>query len=318
MRCFDRAGLAVFVILLRLTGPVVTGMFVTGMVVTGAVAQEATPNAADPKAAELDAAVDAGIAASTRGPAKVALIDQASLQLPDGKAFIPKNEGLRILRAFGNSPDADGMVGLVVGLGAGDDWIVVVRYVKEGYIKDDDAKNWNAGELLTNLKDGIEESNTDRRARGFPELEAVGWVEAPAYDSSRRRLVWSLAMKRKEAPAGQTTGVNYNTYALGRDGYFSLNMVTDSSKVEGLKPTAATLLAGLSYVPGKRYEDFNSSTDQVAAYGLAALVGGVAAKKLGLLAVGAAFFAKFAKIIILAVVGLGAAVTKFLARRPSA
>jgi uncharacterized membrane-anchored protein len=281
----------------------------------GAVAQETPQNAPDPKAVELDASMNAGLAAATRGPAQVALIDQATLQLPADEAFIPKDEGLRILRAFGNSPDAVGMVGLVVGLRENDEWIVVVRHAREGYVKDDDAKNWSAEELLTNLKDGVDQSNADRRARGFPEIEAVGWIEKPTYDSARRRLVWSLAMKRKDAAAGQATGVNYNTYALGRDGYFSLNMLTDSTKVEGLKPVAATLLASLAYNPGKRYEDFDSTTDQVAAYGLAALVGGVAAKKLGLLALGAAFFAKFAKLIIVAVAAVGAGVMKFLGRK---
>jgi hypothetical protein len=28
---------------------------------------------------------------------------------------------------------------------------VVIHYVKEGYIKDDDAKHWNADELLKNI-----------------------------------------------------------------------------------------------------------------------------------------------------------------------
>ena len=56
-----------------------------------------------------------------------------------------------------------------------------------------------------------------------------------------------------------------------------------------MKPTAHNLLASLDFAAGKRYADFNSSTDKVAEYGLAALVAGVAAKKLGLLAVIAGF-----------------------------
>ena len=48
----------------------------------------------------------------------------------------------------------------------------------------------------------------------------------------------------------------------------------------------------------------------MAEYGLAALVAGVAAKKLGLFAVIAAFFAKFAKVILIAGAGLLAAVAK--------
>jgi uncharacterized membrane-anchored protein len=47
-------------------------------------------------------------------------------------------------------------------------------------------------------------------------------------------------------------------------------------------------------------------------------VGGIAAKKLGLFAVMAAFLAKFAKVAILAVAGFGAAIAKFFKRKPSA
>jgi uncharacterized membrane-anchored protein len=53
----------------------------------------------------------------------------------------------------------------------------------------------------------------------------------------------------------------------------------------------------------------------VAEYGLAALVLGVGAKKLGLFAVAAALFAKFAKVIILALAGLGALAVKVFKRR---
>lgn len=282
-----------------------------------AESQQAAPPL-DPKAAELNDSIKAGLAASTKGPAKVTLIDQATIQIPANEAFIPKAEGLRFLRALGNSPSADGMMGVIVGLADQDDWIVVVRYIKEGYIKDDDAKNWNADDLLSNIKEGTEGANKDREARGFPPIEVLGWVEKPIYDSSQRRLVWSLLTKAKGDSDDHAKGVNYNTYALGRDGYFSLNMLTDSVKVEQYKPTATALLANLAYNPGKRYEDFNSSTDQVAAYGLAALVGGIAAKKLGLFALGAAFFAKFAKITILAIAGLGAGIVKFFKRRQNA
>jgi len=53
----------------------------------------------------------------------------------------------------------------------------------------------------------------------------------------------------------------------------------------------------------------------VAEYGLAALVVGVAAKKLGLIAAAGLFFAKFAKVILLALAGVGALATKFFKGR---
>lgn len=276
----------------------------------------APPPSAATRQAELQAAWEAAGNAGTKGPAKIPLIDQATLNISGDYVFIPKAEGMRLMRALGNTIDDRTFVGLVLGATSKIRWIVVARYIKEGYIKDDDAKNWNADELLQSLKDGTEESNKDRAARGFPEMEILGWVEKPAYDETTHRLVWSARLNPKGQPSGGTTGINYNTYALGRDGYFSFNLLTSSDHIGNDKGIAQELLADLAYNKGKNYEDFNVSTDHIAAYGLAALVGGLAAKKLGLLAVIGVFVAKFAKVIALAVFGFGAAVMKLFRRNP--
>jgi uncharacterized membrane-anchored protein len=123
-----------------------------------------------------------------------------------------------------------------------------------------------------------------------------------------------MASRNKGGAAGAEKGVNYNTYLLGREGYVSMNLVTGASTVESEKPVAKQLLAALEFDKGKSYGEFNASTDHIAEYGLAALVGGVAAKKLGLFALVAAFFLKFAKVILLALVPIGAVVMKFFRR----
>jgi uncharacterized membrane-anchored protein len=280
-----------------------------------AFAQAAPPSEAS-RTAELVAAWEAASKAGSSGPSDVALIDQAKLKFPAGYFFVPQAEGARVLRALGNVVNDATLVGLVVGTQQNDQWIVVIRYIKDGYIKDDDARNWNADELLKNIKEGVEEANKDRTARGFPEMQVVGWVEPPGYDAATHRLVWSLLAKHKDEPDGVPKSINYNTYALGRDGYFSLNLLSDSDRIASEKAVAHALLTDLSYNAGRRYEDFSATTDRIAEYGLMALVGGVAAKKLGLIALLIAFVLKFAKAIILGVVVLGAGVTKFFRRKP--
>ena len=74
----------------------------------------------------------------------------------------------------------------------------------------------------------------------------------------------------------------------------------------------------MNYEDGKRYADFNPSTDKVAEYGLAALVVGVAAKKLGLIAIIAAFVAKFAKLFFIGALAFGGGIWKFFKRDKSA
>jgi len=90
--------------------------------------------------------------------------------------------------------------------------------------------------------------------------------------------------------------------------------VTGLKELPQHKGDAQDLLGALEFLDGKRYTDFNASTDKVAEYGLAALVLGVGAKKLGFLAVAFAFLAKFAKVIILGVAGVGALAAKFFKR----
>jgi uncharacterized membrane-anchored protein len=266
---------------------------------------------------EIRAALDAAKNASTQGPADITLIDQASLKLPSGYLFIPKAEGARLMRAIGNTVNDSVFVGIVRGTNPGDHWMVVAQYIKEGYIKDDEARTWDADKLLQSLKDGTERANEDRAARGFPQVEVLGWVEKPAYDSATRRLVWSVLLKDKGEPDSAEKDINYNTYALGRDGYFSLNLLTSADAVAKDKVAAHELLSALSYNPGKKYDDFNAATDHIAEYGIAALIGGVAAKKLGLFAVIAAFVLKFAKVIGIGVLALGAGIMKLFRRRPN-
>jgi uncharacterized membrane-anchored protein len=264
--------------------------------------------------AEFQTALEAAHKVAVGGPAEVKLVDQGLLKLPAGYTYFPGPESVRLLTAMGNRPGTD-LLGMVIPQAKDADWFVVMRFVKSGYIKDDDAREWKVDELLANLKDGTEEANKERRTRGISEVEIVGWLEAPKYDAGTHRLVWSLESRDKGAPASAERGVNYNTYALGREGYVSMNLVTGMATIHKEKPHAQALLAALEYHDGKRYGDFNSATDHVAEYGLAALVGGIAAKKLGLFALLFAFLAKFAKVIGVAVIALGALAAKFFKKK---
>ena len=271
--------------------------------------------AADPKA-EAEAAFKAAEAVMTKGPAEVKLIDQAVLKIAEGQTFIPSAQAGRLLQVMGNRT-GDGLLGMVMPLGRAE-WFVVARNVKAGYIKDDDAKDWKADELLKNIKEGTEEANAERRKRGIGEIDVMGWVQPPTYDAAAHRLVWALSSKPKGAKDASDAGINYNTYALGRDGYISMNLVTSLDSIERDKPIAHGLLASLNFNEGKRYADFNASTDKVAEYGLAALVAGAAAKKLGLLAAAGVFILKFWKLALLGLVGVGALLGKVVGRKKPA
>jgi len=262
---------------------------------------------------EVEQTLNAAIKAATNGPADVALRDLAIIHLPDPYSFVPVTEGAAFMRALGNTT-GDNFHGLVIPKQHDKFWFVEIVYNDSGYIKDDDAKSWNADELLQNIKDSTEATNKDRSERGYPPLDVVGWVERPVYDASAHRLVWSILAKDRGS-AAQGATINYNTYALGRQGYFELNLVTGEAYIAEDKKHAGTILAALDYKPGERYADFNATTDRVAEYGLAALIGGFAAKKLGLLAVFGVVLVKFWKLLLIGVAVAGGGLFKMFRRK---
>lgn len=256
---------------------------------------------------ELQLAVENVTKAEIKGPTEVTILQQGKLVVPEGYAYVPGPEARQLLNALGNRVD-DTCLGIIAPSN-GEEWFGVISYVAAGYIKDDDAKNWNADDLMARIKEATEEGNAERRGRGLSEVEVLGWIAKPSYDEKTKRLLWAI-QSRKKGEAGVPQGVNMKTLALGREGYIGLHIAAHAKTVEEIRPAAEKLLSGLTFNEGKRYADFNAATDKVAEYGLATLIAGAAAKKLGFFAVAAAFLAKGWKAIAAAVLGGGAIFTK--------
>ena len=250
------------------------------------------------------------------GPAEAKWGDQALLKLPKGYQFLGAQETQALLKRMGNFPSGSEL-GLITATGEGEQWFMVVRYIDAGYVKDDEAANWDADALMTSIKEGTEEDNKTRQAQGFPPLIIRGWEEKPHYDKAANKVVWAISAQEPESPVG----VNYNTLALGRQGYLSMNMVGSLEQLPMLKPHVSQLLANVEFVEGKRYTDFNSTTDKVAAVGLTALIAGAAVKS-GLLAKLWAFIIPLLvagkKLLMLFVIALGGLAAKYLKKKPQA
>ncbi|MDO4877798.1 MAG: DUF2167 domain-containing protein [Neisseria sp.] len=270
--------------------------------------EQAASSAPSPETASApESEEDALLKVSIKGPATVELGNQATLKLPEGMGFIPKDEANALMQEAGNGTNPN-RYGMVFPMGQDQNergWLVDLTYTDSGYIKDDDAKNWDTEGMLQSLKDGAEEQNKERKSRGLPELETHGWVEKPQYDPATHSLIWSIDVYHKNE-AGQNPSINYNTFRLGREGYIEMTMATDLNSIDKYKPVAREILGNIEFKEGKRYSDFNPSTDKVAEYGLAALVGGIAAKKLGLLALLGALLAKFGKLVFVGVIAVAA------------
>lgn len=248
--------------------------------------------------------------ASYYGPDTVKLSNQASLDLIEDFMFIPQPHADRILALWGESRDST-MLGLILPM-TDEDWTIIVSYCPEGYITDKDVDKMNPKSMLKDFQSGTKEANKLRREQGVPELEVLSWRLEPTYNQENKTLNYALLGNEIGNTNQDEYLVNYITYILGREGYIELNLVTSLHEFEQFLPLSSSLTNATTFYPGKSYEDFNPDTDKVAAYGLAALVaGGVAAKKVGLIAV----LAKSSKLIIAGVIALCAAIAALFKRR---
>jgi uncharacterized membrane-anchored protein len=225
------------------------------------------------KEGRVEAAFASAREVMQEGPARIKLSDQAVLMLPKGDVFVPAAEAAGILRAWDARPGPD-LLGMVLpASGTRGQWFVVLHFNGVGHVRDDDAKRWSAEALLAALKEGATAAGANR---GAGSVSVLGWLEPPRYDPAARQLVWSLATTRS---ARKASTANYNTFMLGREGYISMNLVADADEIERNKPVMKALLAGLAFREGKRYDEFDASTDRLAPHGLTALVAGPAPAK---------------------------------------
>jgi uncharacterized membrane-anchored protein len=226
------------------------------------------------------------------GPSAISLGHQIELALPDGYQFLGLPHAETVMTQLGNLYN-ENLLGIVVaGHEASDQdddgFLITLRYDADGYIKDDEALDGNA--ILQSLRDAETAYNEERKRAGFPPIHAEGWQESPRYDNAQHELIWALLVSSPLDDADGERTVNYSTRVLGRQGYVSINLVTDATLLAQHKPAASAILAATSFAPGMRYEDFDPTTDAVAEYGLTGLVlGGIGlgvAKlaKIGLLA----------------------------------
>ncbi|MEZ5923788.1 MAG: DUF2167 domain-containing protein [Hyphomicrobiaceae bacterium] len=235
---------------------------------------------------------------------------KATLNVPDGFYFLGAGDARKVLvDLWGNPPaNADGVLGMLFPAAStpvdSDAWGATITYSAEGYVSDDDAKNLDYDDLLVSMRASTEEANAERQKAGYETITLIGWASPPYYDQPQHKLHWGRELKFGTATEHS---VNYDVRALGRNGVLELSFITDMTGLDGVKTAMPDVLKIANFDAGARYEDFDPNLDTVAAYGVGGLIAGVAAKKLGLLALALVFLKKFAAIIIVgAAVALGA------------
>lgn len=219
-------------------------------------------------------------------------------------------------KIWGNLPDPS-VIGLILPVKDGEpdgEWGVVVAYNDDGHVDDEDAGELNYDEILESMKADLPAANAERARLGLETLELLGWASPPHYDATTHRIHWA---KRLQVQGVPVTSINYDIRVLGRTGYLELVAVGAEPELPRMEAGMKELLTQVQFVEGQRYEQYDSSMDKAAAYGVGALVAGKLAAKVGFLAkLGGLLFA-FKKVIIIAVVALGAGLAKAFGRKKS-
>lgn len=240
------------------------------------------------------------------GPAKGQIGNRAAIDVPEGFAFLGA-EGARKLNELTENPPA-GVDEYVI---APKDlsWFAYFSFDDVGYVKDDETLD--ADDILTSIKDGTEQSNEERRSRGWDTLVIDGWSFKPQYDKQVNLLEWAVL---GHTDPSKHTVVNYNTRLLGRRGVMQVVLVASPEGLDTAVGQFKDLLSGYTYNSGEKYAEFTEG-DHVAEYGLAALVTGGAvavASKKGFFAAIALFLAKAWKLVLIGLVAIGAGIRKLL------
>ncbi|ADV67151.1 DUF2167 domain-containing protein [Deinococcus maricopensis] len=240
-----------------------------------------------------------GTATAAATPSAPLQYQTGTINILAGKATIQADPTLRYLDAtsarhvivdlWGNPPSAaEDVVGMLIPGTAGPDtqagWGVVLTESLDGHVSDNDASRINYTNLLHDMQSGEADDNAEREKAGYEAVRLLGWAEQPTYDAAQHKMIWAREIAFGDAKADEHT-LNYAVRVLGRDSILELNAVAGMNQLPLVKTGMQNVLQKVSFTPGHRYEDYNASTDKLAAYGLAGLVaGGVAAKKFGLLA----------------------------------
>ena len=202
-----------------------------------------------------------------KGPQRVELFGNSTLQVPEGYLFL-------------NSEETDKFLTLTHNLSGGKQyflapdnlrWEALFNFQSDGYVKDDE--KIDAVALLKSIKENTEDANKVRRERGWNEMAVDGWQTPPHYDTQSHHLEWAVNGKDLKTNEGV---VNFNTRILGRGGVMSAVLLTDPDNLSASIKEFDSAITSFGYVPGQRYAEYKPG-DKLAKYGLAALVTGGAA-----------------------------------------
>lgn len=240
---------------------------------------------------------------------KVSLKDGiGEIAVPKGFKYLDIEQAEHVLVDLWGNPAGEGLtLGFIMpenqGVLSENGYVFNIEYEEIGYVEDDDADDIDYKELLAGIIKDTETESNERVQMGYEPVRIVGWAAEPYYDKNRKILHWAKEIQFGES---EVNTLNYNIRILGRKGVLVLNAISSMPELSAVKKDIPHVLNIVQFNEGYRYEDFNPSVDEVAAWTIGGLVAGKLLAKAGFFAL----IIKFWKFIALGVVGLFSVIIK--------
>ncbi|MEQ8205355.1 MAG: DUF2167 domain-containing protein [Woeseia sp.] len=226
----------------------------------------------------------------------------ATLQVPDEFYFLDAKDAQTVLVDVWGNPPGQIVLGLLLPTRYSpldyESWAVTIAYIEDGHVSDEDAADIDFDALLIDMQNDMQGASDERVADGYSPVELVGWAEAPHYDATAKKLYWA-----KELRFGgvDDSTLNYEIRALGRLGFLSFTFVAATRQLEEINASRDAVLLMTEFNEGHRYTDFDPNVDELAVYGISALVSGKLIVKAGVFAGVLEILKKFGVYLLLAI-----------------
>ncbi|MFI5132384.1 MAG: DUF2167 domain-containing protein [Chitinophagales bacterium] len=232
------------------------------------------------------------------------------LNIPRGFKYLGVEQSKYVIKDVWGNPERNDLLGMIFPENGGpisdSSYAFIISFEDMGYVKDHDADEIDYKEMLEEFHKEEPGMNAQRKSQGYPSIHMVDWAQPPFYDAKNKVLHWAKELKFE---GEETNTLNYDVRFLGRRGILSMNAIATMEQLPKVKTDINQILTIPEFTEGNRYADFkDDNTDKIAAYTVGGLVAGKVLMKIG-------FLAKFWKLILLAVAGIGGFIIKLFKRK---
>ena len=223
---------------------------------------------------EFQAALAEARAKGLSGPARVALGDVASMDLPRDYLFVPTDSAKRLMNAMGNSYRSAGNFGIIIPVHMYTGWFVAVAEHRIGHVTPETVKSWKDKDILVELRDATRRGNHARAKLGATRIDVADFIEPPKYDAARHRLTVAARVIVVGPTSGEEDSANMDAHLFGRHGTVEISLVSGVNRYSSYRAALDQLVAATSLNPGHRFVDIDTTVDTPAEQPLLLLFGG--------------------------------------------